>query len=818
MTKEVKIFNPAEKPYGVLSNNYRKNLVMDGKTYPTVTNYVYSKLLNTSSNQRIIQWDRDLKNIFSKTYIFMEKERDDNVKMFLDRALVAKFDQYPELSEKLKNTGNSPIVYVSTNPLLGNGESNQGENLYGKYLEQIRYRINNDILKSQKNMEAQEREQTLVDTYLAYKGLIDSIRKGFDINIFSSKTPVEIVEKIGRGTLEKREMKRDYILHLETQGTLDPIVKLAMSNPSSLVPAVLKREMRNFRIRKIKERNEIVFNMYTDYVLRKEFPDLDPKKYKEAKSQQFDDLPFTEKSELEKRVFTCYKEGNLSENFSKMVDERLSSFYIPEESEVERMEGIEFGDEPEKEVEKPDFTPSTGEPVLVYPAYFEGIEEKYVPYLEFSPISKVYGPVTIDKRVYPTISHFITTSLLGEILGIDEAYRRIIGKNMSYIRASEEFEKVNRENIIAVLKREAARGMDWKFSDNRKFQDILLSSGKSRILYTDRVNAVLGTGRRGEGNNFVGKYLEKIRSELERERKKEGMTKINRRNLVNILEFDTYLNDWVRMRTRDMCKTVVSVKNYVYEKFGKTVNINVNFVENVLDTIYQPCSELFISSDEIDIPPPSFFKEMVRKCSGFSYVSDSVIEIFWNRIVVMIYYLLKFMKQRGDEEEIGKMKNILATITNLVSEEKKCEKVSDYGVEDNCIVSALVNLLERISAFNEKSGNRPDISNVDVGLAASIILNRDVMESVREVDDLLDDFGMDLEDELDQEEREVEGYDEYEGDSSPYISEHLKSLDHVSNPREIESVIKETIDLIKTGNINKQVKRNRINFFATTLN
>ena len=46
MVKVIKIFDPKEKPFGWLSNNYRHFMRIDGKEWQYVTSYIYANILN----------------------------------------------------------------------------------------------------------------------------------------------------------------------------------------------------------------------------------------------------------------------------------------------------------------------------------------------------------------------------------------------------------------------------------------------------------------------------------------------------------------------------------------------------------------------------------------------------------------------------------------------------------------------------------------------------------------------------------------------------------------------------------------------------
>ena len=53
--KEIKLFNPNDKPFGRLSNNSYHPITINGKNYPTITNYILSNMLSTPIWKQILQ-------------------------------------------------------------------------------------------------------------------------------------------------------------------------------------------------------------------------------------------------------------------------------------------------------------------------------------------------------------------------------------------------------------------------------------------------------------------------------------------------------------------------------------------------------------------------------------------------------------------------------------------------------------------------------------------------------------------------------------------------------------------------------------------
>ncbi len=95
------------------------------------------------------------------------------------------------------------------------------------------------------------------------------------------------------------------------------------------------------------------------------------------------------------------------------------------------------------------------------------------------------------------------------------------------------------------LRNYAKIAIDEKFK-NINFQNVLISTGNRPILWNDLLDNVLGVGPNGRGENFVGKYLVSKRNEIN---KNTPVYKVNEKNIITLLNTDTFLFDWVVMRS-----------------------------------------------------------------------------------------------------------------------------------------------------------------------------------------------------------------------------------------------------------------------------
>lgn len=846
MTEVIKIFDPKDKPFGILSNNYKQFMYIDRKEWRTVSSYIYSSILTSPLYKQAIRLMKNTKNLKQEFVKFYEEEINQIVKKSTEEALKVKFTN-EKLSELLISTNNSPILYVSDNQLLGIGKQNKGQNMYGKYLMQIRHLLRVAYKIKKEKIEKSERDQLIYDTYLAEKGLSQMIKAGNDIMGFINKSPTEIVNKLGRENLVLASPKRQFILENVHKGYLKNI-ELLVDFPENIVLEVRKRNLRNLRILRLKEKKSILLDMYADYILEKTYPDLEPDKYNKAKTQQFQQLGYQQKADLENRLFELFEQGMLSSRLSDSYDERVTSLYIPTESEVVEAENVSIiYNNKDKIVDSSYIAPTKDNAILVYPSDFPELDPVYKPYVDFSPISFT-GMLNLYSNNYPTISHFVMVNLLAHIPnsgGLNTSYEYILSDPKNPITGIESFLhpdviNVKYENLRDItynnnLEKYAKIALNEKFK-NRILQDTLLSTGNAKLKWNDFSDPILGVGPKEYkgGKNFVGKYLIEIRNRLIKNRKNETLEQLHVEHITTILNEDPVMKDWLLMRVRDTCKVIITMKNYILEKDSIEVDINKNFVITVLDKVYQPCSHVFGAANKITAPVPYYFRAMVTNCPGFNNVPEDVIEIIWKRLAVMIYYLIEHLK----DTSIQNLRAVLGRIELMVSSQTPCTDVL-LEETDNCIISALLNIMRGIAEFNKIFSFSSTIELSDIKTAASIILNRDIstaldteeveqeieqqelepvqiyIEEEIEDDEFLFPDEDDQEAEKDYEEEEREAATTDMSQKQNVLVGILKEIDEIKNVEEISNYIEKTIEIIKKYPISKQVKQNRINFFAT---
>lgn len=254
------------------------------------------------------------------------------------------------------------------------------------------------------------------------------------------------------------------------------------------------------------------------------------------------------------------------------------------------------------------------------------------------------------------------------------------------------------------------------------------------------------------------------------------------------------------------------------------------------------------------------FSRYLRKAESvdrhYFLVMKDIAKIYWDRIVVMLSALI----QNVIPPTASNIRDVLVKVEMLNSEKANCVRII-ANEQDNCIVSALLNLLIGIQKFKEEFSGNTELDTDDVTLAGSIIMNNkfeakhvnpDEPDSEEEMEGeesepfVVSPSGSFPSDDRDEDpnfvDEDEENFDVYA--ENPYFAfkwgakgdkkliggkggkqigssgdlakvEQQLLLLGASESKELSIAIMKTVQTIKNSNMSAKVKQNRVNFFAT---
>jgi predicted NAD-dependent protein-ADP-ribosyltransferase YbiA (DUF1768 family) len=890
----IDIWNAKELPFGPLSNNAIFLMNIDKQSYNTVTNFIYSNLINNKEYFNILK-SINVKEI----YDYFNKYDREIVNNLILSSMKKAYDEKvknKEFEEILLSTENYPILYVNNDSILGTGPGGTGQNLIGKYLMESRDNLN----KKYNKLETQ-----LYDAYLALQILQKLIlEEDNDLSTFAGLNQKEIIDRYtylkAVKTAEKQknnlsnysyeEIINKYKYLLDTIMPSKNILELlktttenlktvtllesSLNYPYILILYIKKQFYSSLRFSQLNKIKNKIFDIYVDNLLEVKFPDLPKNKYEQAKKEELN-ISFAELDILKEQIYNFFNEGILPLNITKKIKDTVNLNIITEK-QVKNAQQFDIDYMIQSHL-KPDEK-------LIITFEANSIPEQ-TPYFIFSPFLYT-DMLIIDGLSYPSVMHYIIAnlfSILPEVKTITNAHKylllnqegdqndRLNYDDYDYLFYKYEDEKYYQFNRLR--KKLATISLNKKFEDIG-LQELLLATGNNELLWKDPYDDILGNGFSGGGENFVGRYLMELRTNFFN--KQEKTENVTPNDISKITENDIFMRSWVEMRLKDICKVTNEIKDFVKKKTDKDVTIDIKFLMSVIDNIYQPCYDSIKEFNNITSSPPAYFRELVGKCFGFKNINGDMVNLLWNRIIILIYFLLKYAPK------LKNIKQVLSKIELIVSNKTKCVEIVNNN-EDNCIISAIVNILKKLSTFNTINGFNPVTTKYEVQTAVNIILNKSKFKLNTNITDYNTFFNDELNTfnignlNLDEEGKEEEGKEEYdivfedddnESEKSdidyPYEEsegEKEEDLDGVKSSRwndikiniakdfeekerkrfeiyknknkirlfldannivsnnndVIAEYIIDAVNTIKKFKMSPKIKTNRINFFATTL-
>lgn len=335
----IKIYSPNDQPFGPISNHAVHFMTIDDQRWKTVTNYILANFLTFPTHRSSIQMapirglkkntniQEKLTQVIGNAELYKgrqlsEDERQQIRNMVQAEVEVQKLDIYdmfygylrdemrstyrdslsrvydqiirsnPALINLLIGSTNSPIIYISSDTYLGiDPKTNEGYNLVGQALMQIRQVLIVENNTAQQKERLDKMRNTIYTAYKAYI-ILQQIKQDSDFLDYKDKTAEEIVaayiEQTGDADLSKLGFGRnirDFVVQMYERGYL-PMIKKELDNPGSMANEIIKNiileRSGNFYLRL----PAIIFDEYLNDLIEKKYPNLkDPKTIRMAKAQ-----------------------------------------------------------------------------------------------------------------------------------------------------------------------------------------------------------------------------------------------------------------------------------------------------------------------------------------------------------------------------------------------------------------------------------------------------------------------------------------------------------------------------------------------------
>lgn len=310
---------------------------------------------------------------------------------------------------------------------------------------------------------------------------------------------------------------------------------------------------------------------------------------------------------------------------------------------------------------------------------------------------------------YPTVSHYLFADNFRNIIikmkgkqntwilahnlitlnDVDEEKYKS-SKNIDFYVNLNNFNWRQIENIIICeVKKKLFEEIAVRKFSHLDMEQLLSLTGSQQIVYTDKNDSCLGIGELENGDNYTGKWLEKKRTEISDEIKREAKQNADIILLSQMLNNDEKLNNWIFERARDIIHTLVLIVNN---------KIDEKLVDFTIDKLYFPCRSMEISKVYTEVPT-SFGKRLVEYIKFYKgeysidpkvHISRNAISKIWKYVSLLSYNLLRQANKSGEMPYI-----YLTDAQHGLSTDCKIESIK-------CIVSAVQHIDKILKGLDHK--------------------------------------------------------------------------------------------------------------------
>ena len=778
----IHISDPKDRPYGNLSISAYTPMVINGESYKTVLNYAYSSILRQSGGKAVVKnaSTGDLFKVFSE---YLDQEAKNVQSHAVGPAYKAKFSSGPmkgDLDALLLETGTRKILYYSqSNNTLGiNPITNTGQNIVGLALMGIRHELHMRARERQRLTDEEQLEEDIYRSYLIYYGALRRMRSGDSLGEYQDLSNSDLFNRIGRDLMEKDGIRgtspeevlvsispsRESVIRMYRNENLPGIVKNGINHQGYMIRGLRAEKLRGLRCRLLAEQRRAIFECVAEFVMKTEYEGISPSDFKEAIQQAETGADNDEMNSLIGMAIECYFKGELPE-IEECMAERTRHIYIPTPQEVSEAEKVDMSipslAAPSTTTWDEDTT-ATQEPIQLWHDHDPKMDPKFAVLL---PASET-GDIIIGNRAFASVSAFIVFrtmlfySDVNDNSGAEKLYQEYFryGEDRTLVPLSDLINRFNAfrdQHYARRLGEYAKYAMDKSYQQSRSKQDLLLSTGNKEIVYVvycgqnQPCDKVLGAAYVRShkqlimtGTNVVGKHLVLIRQRLREERSTQPPVTITSDDVNKLIQEQPFINSWLTMKLADYCRTIQKIWKYhsarVLSREADGIGpredrITLDLAVAAIDNVYIKCDHLRTLESLVPGDPPEYFKSVVNSIKGFVRATGdgaecplAILEFLWKRISVMLYFILRQLRNTRDDTVINVI-NVIATAEMLNTEgidTDTCPRLADDEY-DSCIASALLNILSGIAKLNLKHAKNidPYIGKEAVNLAISIILD-----------------------------------------------------------------------------------------------
>ena len=658
----IRIYNPEELPFGLLSNNFNYKMFIDGEEWDNVSQYIYTSLIPEENKHFRDILKKIPYNYISNKYLEFESSiKDTFVRDILIKSLEQRFND-EEKRKYLLETGNSRLFYINENNLFfGTKESlipklksldyTDSKNVLGYVFEEIRRRLHMTII-----------ETDLLKQYIKLCLLNDTIMESYskiiDLMALLHDKTNEDKQPIFDGFIKQFDSNSieinvdEYKKQIENDSTLLKVLIISKTNPSCMVLYSLHKTIRKSNDKIKKQLSGVIFEKYLNYFA---------KINNVNKSDIENELKLLKKDYLEKILFSLYEKKVLPTPLKNEI-----SSYIKDKTFL-------------KEDVLKSYDYFNAEAYVNDEEIFNNLKitepsKKDFLFTDNNPILSIFGEeaLFLEGKTYSNVDKYIQ-----EKIGQNEFFnhdKRIVKINMLCLNGLNA--KYKFENYSGVLDRHTL-----------DLHHILYLAKDKNIIQLDEISLIstLTSGYL----NYHSKNSVNINNIISKYENDDY-------NLDEFLENDLFLNRWFMNIIKNFSTLVSNMFFFIEKKFNENIKIDSNFVKNIHIKIYGHDENINKNDQKMPEYISNHFKLLFEPLNDKMVDDNSVKKTIWELFYSDLIFLWKSI---GNESKQSDLKNIIYNVQIILSESQSQFIVLDDPL-DNSICLAVINLLKKINEFS----------------------------------------------------------------------------------------------------------------------
>lgn len=425
--------NKNEIPYGVLSNGYNDFVRIDDQKWNSVVDFTTGHLGTVSE-----PYDDNFINLWAH----WEKTK---INQAIYKGIDAKSISDPEFEGLLLSSEGKPIIYVSEDRYLGvtDFSGTVGENVYGKWLTNYRNKLNEDSSEMFYNAYVLDRLLKTAINYESLENYLNMARQGTGIRRLIGILSAKYGKMIDIPSREIIEETRAFTR------------KEFLSKPEDIILNVMKSKIRFVRASNLQRYKFEIFHKFVRNVIRKY-------------NLTYDASKFIQKMDANERNYSINRvyEGYTREVINGDIKIEDPKMYVPSESDIERIESM---------------TPVGYDTTIVSTKNYAIVDSK-TSRLSLRDDRYVF---TVDNKTFPSISHYIMYNI-GTLIPDFESYNMVYNPDTKTFYTHDDTKRYLDENIAkfksTYFDSRLVHGIKTRISQHPYILDYLKSAGDDNFV------------------------------------------------------------------------------------------------------------------------------------------------------------------------------------------------------------------------------------------------------------------------------------------------------------------------------------------------